>query len=121
MALERCAAGIQLTSRAELLDSLAATAEKTPLDIVARAALSDPAMEPHARDVFAAYDAFLNLLDDPAKRSRIETITRAEAGATKSDAVFLEADQIGSDFGAAIERFFFDGTYAQAIRTYGVF
>lgn len=77
-------------------------------------------MEVYARQVFDAYDEFLKLLDEPTKRVRLETITRTEASAG-TDLVFLEARKIGRDFGTAIERFFFDGSYAQAIRTYGVF
>jgi hypothetical protein len=120
MALERYGSKNPPANRAELLDSLSATAEKTPLDIIAGVALRDPKMELYAREVFDAYDAFLMLLDEPAKRDRLEKITRSEAS-PGTDPVFLEARKIGRDFGTAIERFFFDGSYAQAIRTYGVF
>lgn len=117
-ALERYGTNAEPWGREDLLESLAKTAGATPLDIVASVAIRDAAMEPYARAVFDAYDAFLQLLNDPDKRSRLDTIPRTEADA---DVVFQESMEVGRAFGLAIERFFFDGSYAEAIRTYGVF
>ena len=91
MALERFGAEGDW-SRDELLDSLTKMARETPLDIVAGVAIRDTAMEPYARAVFDAYDAFLQLLNDPDKRGRLDKIPRAEAD---TDAVFQESREVG--------------------------
>jgi len=105
------------TDREALLDVLVKATRKTPLDLIAQAAL-DHDMILLARGIFDAYDAFLALLDDETKRTRLEAIPRDEAS---EDAVFKEAHEIGNRFGNEIEAFFFDGKYKAAIRTYGVF
>jgi predicted nucleotidyltransferase len=110
----------ELGDRARILEDLVSTVHETPLDRVARAALGDPTMLALVRPVFAAYEQFLAIIDDKAKRDRLDTIGRDEAS---SDAVFIEAREVGRAFGQAIEDFFFDSgsRYASSIRTYGVF
>jgi hypothetical protein len=106
--------------RAAILEELVSTVHETPLDRVAQAALGDQSMLALARPVFEAYDQFLAIIDDDAKRDRLEKIGRDEAN---GDPVFAHAREIGKAFGQAIEDFFFDASsrYASSIRTYGVF
>jgi len=101
----------------ELMESLLTAAGKTPLDLLAEVALRDASVEPHARKLFTAYEEFMTLINDKAKRERLEEMKRTET----TDSTFVQAQDIGIRFGDAIEAFFFDGTYAPAIRRYGVF
>ena len=117
MALDACV-GEKRLDREELLEALVLAVQKTPLEIIAGVALRHPAMESAARSVLDQYELFLRLLDDTEKRERLETMLRSEA---YTDPSFAEAREIGRAFGSAIEAFFFDGVYAKAIRTYGVF
>ncbi len=119
MALENCVTTSPATERVQLLGTLVDAARKTPLDLIAEVALASSEMEPYVKGVFDAYERFLTLLDNEAKRKRLETIPLDDEA---TDSVVAEARNIGKDFGSAIETFFFDSDrYRRAIRTYGVF
>lgn len=103
----------------ELLDDLVAHVKRTPLESLACVALLHPSLRPLASSLFVAYDQFLALLDDDDKRDALEKLPRDDSASV--DTLFQEANRIGKDFGTAIEAFFFDATYARAMREYGVF
>ena len=68
--------------------------------------------------LFNEYERFLALIDDGLKRDELETLTRAEPQTSRT---WLAAREIRHAFGRAVESFFFDGIYKDAIRAYGVF
>lgn len=105
-------------NRDELLECLVSHVQRSPLDALADVASSDRSLEALAVPLFDAYDRFLSLLDDGSRRSALEALGR---DAAEDDPIHREAEDIGGDFGDAVESFFFDGPYAKAIRSFGVF
>lgn len=108
----------QPSARSALLENLVEHVGRSPLEALAEVALADPDLTERGRGLFDAYDRFLGLLNDEAQRGALEDLPRESAD---ESAVHREAEAIGESFGAAIEAFFFDSSYAAAIRSYGVF
>lgn len=108
----------QAPDRAKLLDNLVMHVGHSPLEALALVALSDPEMTNLGGALFDAYDRFLGLLGDKDRRNALESLGREGADDVP---VHQEAEAIGDSFGAAVEAFFFDSSYASAIRSYGVF
>ena len=92
---------------------------KTPLDIMARAVLlSFGELSVSARDLFSAYDEFLALLDDPARRGHLEAL----APGAENDSRYQQAHEIGKRFDRALTAMFFDTrVLSDLTKRYGVF
>ena len=106
--------------RAHLLEHLVASAQRTPLDIIAGVAVAHPAMQSLVVPVLSEYDRFLGLIDDSMKRDHLEQLPREDA---ESDATYVTARDVGRRFGATVQALFFDGqsVFVDAIQKYGVF
>ena len=99
----------QEPSKQSLVDCLDTFLSLTPLERLAlffvvwiRTSESE-FMRKTAMDLFGAYDAFLGLLNDPEKRTHIETLKPDEAAA---DSLFNEARIIRGHFRLAIQNMF---------------
>jgi predicted nucleotidyltransferase len=105
-------------SRAKLLGTLVDSAEPSPLDTIATAASKNRAPQETCRQLFDAYNRFIALLDDPEARQCLQEHARGEV-----NEVVNKADEIGRNFGEAVEDFFFNpkSEYAPLMRKYGVF
>lgn len=92
---------------------------KTPLDIVARAVVGCfGELSGVGRELFAAYDGFLSLMDDPEWRRRMDALGPGDEG----DPQYQQAHEIGKRFGDALIGMFFDHEpFAGLTRRYGVF
>jgi hypothetical protein len=90
----------------EVLDSMKMTFDNTPLDIVAETLLKYEKHEklwPSVTKLFGAYDAFIGLLDDAEKRSRLSKLTPSEM---EDDPVYRDARKIRHSFREAIHEIF---------------
>ena len=65
-----------------------------------------------------AYDRWIGLLADPAARSELESLTRADA---EQSAVFREARRLGDELEAGLLTLLFDTPLRALVREYGVF
>jgi hypothetical protein len=77
----------------EVLDFLLEAFSEPPTDRIARAFLEHDAADAGARTL-GAYDRFLALVDDPARRARLESLDREAA---LGDDVFVEARRLGRE------------------------
>ncbi len=102
-----------------LQDFLFEFANRTPLQILTRFAISFGA-ESAAVKCLEAYDAFLDILSDDAKRERLNELGVEDAF---QDDVFLQAREIGTSFQEGLTRLFFesDTDLTVAVQRYGVF
>jgi predicted nucleotidyltransferase len=105
--------------RQKVVTHLVELVRKTPLDIVARSALLYfGEFSGIAGRLFAAYDEFLALLDDPGRRRHLE---RLSPGA-EDDAEYQHAHEIGRRFERALTEMFFEtGALSELTKRYGVF
>ncbi|HET7461406.1 MAG TPA: hypothetical protein VFJ82_09150 [Longimicrobium sp.] len=104
--------------RYRVVEHLEGLVRKTPLDILARAALSFGEFSACAKDLFSAYDEFLAVLDDPDRRTYLEKLAPGQ----EADPHYQQAHAIGKRFeGALIEMFFDSQPLAELTRRYGVF
>jgi predicted nucleotidyltransferase len=102
-----------------LTEFMIAFSNITPLEILAQAAQQFEAAEA-GKLIFDAYDEFLGVLRDDAKRARLETL---DLDAAMNDSLFRDAKRIGNTFQEGLTRLFF-GTDLQltaATQRYGVF
>jgi hypothetical protein len=91
---------------------------KTPLDIVARAALQFGELSGPARDLFEAYDEFLALLDDKNRRDHLESLPLG----AESDQQYRAARLMTRRFQRALTTMFFKTHPLSALtQRYGVF
>jgi predicted nucleotidyltransferase len=91
----------------------------TPLEILARAMEQHGVSEATAKQLFAAYAEFLDLLNDEQSRDSLKNL-RSEG--SRSDGVFQKVRQFGSAFDGALDHIFFDNpSIAPLTRKYGVF
>lgn len=104
--------------RFRVVEHLEGMVRKTPLDIVARAALSFGECSVPARELFSSYDEFLAVLDDRERRDHLEDLQPGQ----EADPQYQQAHAIGKRFGdALIEMFFETKPLAELTRRYGVF
>jgi hypothetical protein len=92
----------------------------TPLDMLSRVLLALGGTET-ARDVLQAYDNYLGLLNNPAKRKHLdESVNFNDAF---NDKVFSEVRQISHRFGEGLQKLFFDerDDLTALTQKYGVF
>lgn len=102
-----------------LQDFLIEFSNRTPLETVATFARHfDSAV---AGSILDAYDAFLAILMDEQKRTRLESMMEVEEAIT--DPSFLEARTIGTAFQEGLTKLFFgtNSTLTNATQRYGVF
>jgi hypothetical protein len=92
----------------------------TPLENLAEALLRPTVSPETARLLFDAYDEFLGLLSDPAKRERLKSLRLEDLG---EDEVFKEIRGLGRRFQKGLFRLFFreDKRLRELIEEYGVF
>jgi hypothetical protein len=89
-----------------------------PVDRIAHAFIQHGAVDPGAR-ALEAYDSFLGLLDDEAKRAELETLTRAQAG---SSLVFGEATRLGKELEHGLLALLFEtDALSKLVREFGIF
>ncbi|HEX9198166.1 MAG TPA: hypothetical protein VF865_01300 [Acidobacteriaceae bacterium] len=106
---------------AKIVAHLATYVRKTPLEIFAELFLTEDSLTPTARKLFATYDEFLALLNDDAKRERLETLPHDEVA---EDPVYQAVRDLGHQFQEALDEVFLDPTTPklyQLTKTYGVF
>lgn len=104
---------------AELENHLIGFSNKRPLHVVAEFILNFNA-NAAGKTIFDAYDRFLKILGDQAKRDRLERLSAEDAG---SDPVFTEAREVGTAFQDGLTTLFFktDEELTTATQRYGVF
>lgn len=104
---------------AECIDCLRRFMRRPPLEIVADVLLAlSPQTDATARKIMGAYDKFVGVLDDGARREKLAAL-RAED--LESDA-FKEPREISHEFrDGVLEMFFDDNRLSKLTRIYGVF
>ena len=104
---------------AELENYLVGFSNKSPLHVVAEF-IQNFRANTAGKVIFDAYDRFLAILGDPAKRDRLEKLGAEDAG---SDPVFTEARDVGTAFQDGLTELFFrtDAELTTATQRYGVF
>jgi len=92
---------------------------RTPLDIVADAFLSYNVPAQAAIKLFDAYDEFLGIIGDEAKRTELEDLNSSEA---QRNPTFERSRRVGHQFQEALTALFFDHPgLSELTREYGVF
>jgi predicted nucleotidyltransferase len=102
------------------IDRLWTLTSDAPLNILARAFLQMKSHE-DGKKAFDAYDAFLGILSDKAKRDELEFL---EPSAADTSHVYQSVRGIGKEFEAALGSLFFDDAttpFPYLTRIYGVF
>lgn len=99
-------------------DFLVQLSNSTPLDIVAQLCLDFNAIEAGGK-IFDAYEGFLEVLDDSAKRDKLEKLDVDES----DDKVFEDTRAIGNAFQDGLSKLFFNSNekLTEATQRYGVF
>jgi hypothetical protein len=102
-----------------LRDHIRLHLNQTPLDLLASAALTS-SDDSTSRRVFDAYDQFLGILADPAKRSELESLAIED---TLDSSVWNEAHEASGNFRNGIQTMFLmnDGHLKDLTLRYGVF
>jgi hypothetical protein len=105
--------------RHKVVTHLVEMVRKTPLDIVARSVLLwFGEFSGVAARLFAAYDEFLALLDDPERRRYLELLPPG----AEHDSEYRRAHEIGRKFELALTEMFFEpGPLSALTKRYGVF
>lgn len=104
---------------AELENYLVGFSNKPPLQVVAEFVQHFGANDA-GKTIFDAYERFLTILGDPARRERLDKLGAEDAG---SDDVFKEARAVGTAFQDGLTKLFFetDENLTKATQRYGVF
>jgi len=111
----------RFASTRDVVDHLLSLVRTTPLDVVAGVMMAyfDELSGPAAR-LFAAYDEFLGLLDDPGRRKRLDELA---PGDVDDDLDYRAARELGVRFEDALTEIFFDRDtpVRELTRRYGLF
>ena len=113
-----------LTGPQECIERLRTLLRYSPLEILATTLLMRyEHLEPTARKLLNAYDAFLGMLADKETREHLDKLP---PDADQSDAVYQEARSISHDFRDGLIELFFDGkdektALSKLTQIYGVF
>jgi predicted nucleotidyltransferase len=104
----------------ECIDCLRHRLGRTPLEILAETLLQFDHLKDTARKLLTAYDSFLGILADSAKRKHLEELFEEEY---ESDIVFQEARRLSHDFRDGLLELFFDegSGLLELTKNYGVF
>lgn len=105
--------------QAALIDHLVPFISKPPLEILA-GALRDYGATQVATKIFGAYDQFLAILDDPARR---DVLKKLAVDAAVADGDFQETRELAREFQDGLATLFFgtDPPLTEAAQTHGVF
>jgi hypothetical protein len=105
---------------AALNDFMRGFTNRTPLDTLADFCLEFDKIGDASTGIFDSYNAFLSMLRDHDKRSRLESMELDDA---ITDEVFAQARIVGDDFQSGLDKLFFETNPAlrNATQRYGVF
>ena len=95
--------------------------DKTPLEVLAQAILRYPQLDETARKLFDAYDKFLAILNDEAKRKHLDELARESVA---GDEIYENVRDLSHRFQESLDGMFFDQTETdipKLTRIYGVF
>jgi predicted nucleotidyltransferase len=104
-----------------IVDHLVKYSQKTPLEILAQVLLPSPQLDAVARDLFDAYNEFLELLDNEEKRKHLDTLERDQI---TGDALYEQTRKLGHRFQDSLTKLFLEenGTpLFEMTKAYGVF
>lgn len=105
--------------KANLIKHIREYVKLTPLEILAKSSMDYRVSGPVQRDLFSSYADFVQLLDDPAKREKLE---RLRASDSRTDLTFRKIKEISCRFEASLDHIFFENERLAALtRKYGVF
>lgn len=91
----------------------------TPLEVLASALLLYDVDGDASRLLFSAYNAFLGILNDAEKRTRLQALRAEDSG---RDSLFTDIREISDSFQNGLDKFFFDNkNIGPLTRKYGVF
>lgn len=109
-----------LNGRSTVIQYLEQVFQETPLDITADVLLRFDHLKGAAKQIFDAYDQFLEILADAGQRQRLESLSEAEAA---RDPTYQSARRLSHDFRDGLLTFFFDRESGMETltRNYGVF
>lgn len=109
-----------LDSAAQLVVHFEDRLKMTPLENLAKAVADFSASEEVARSLLGAYDAFLGVLNNDAKRTHLDDL---DPGAFDGDAIFGEVLDLSHDFQKGLDGLFFasDAMLTRLTQKYGVF
>jgi predicted nucleotidyltransferase len=103
----------------ELVTHLRKAVKNTPLGVLANALLRYDSHGDVSRLIFNAYNGFLGILNDPAKRDHLESLL---AENSERDPVFAEVRRISDVFENGLDKLFFENQNISPLtRKYGVF
>jgi len=103
----------------KLINHIRDYVRKTPLQVLANSIKQYRVPEATARELFGAYAAFLELLDD--KKSR-EALKALRASDSRTDPIFQQVREISKAFENGLDHIFFENpNVAPLTRKYGVF
>jgi hypothetical protein len=108
------------TAAQRVVAHLTGLVKTTPLDIVAWVVLYFGELSGAAEKLFQAYDEFLGILDDPARRAHLKGLPPSQADV---DAEYQKVRELGLRFQDALTEIFFspDTPLQDLTRRYGVF
>jgi hypothetical protein len=94
--------------------------DKTPLDLTAETLSLFAGKPKTVGELFSAYEEFLGMLSDQAKRKHLEKLIPDEL---ESDSLYAEAREISHRFGDAVQSIFLtsDNPIGELTIRYGVF
>lgn len=94
--------------------------DRSPLEMLARAASRPSISRETKRKLFESYDRFLAVLDDPEKRRALRELTESEMA---TSGVWREIREMSHDFDAGLIALFFgnDKDLRELTTQYGVF
>jgi predicted nucleotidyltransferase len=105
--------------RFHLRDHIMNYVRLTPLEILAKSTAMYGVSDDVARDLFGAYGAFLEILDNEDSREALKAVRSADS---RTDATFKQIGEISEVFKGALDHIFFENRQiARLTREYGVF
>jgi predicted nucleotidyltransferase len=103
----------------KLINHIRDYVRKTPLQVLANSMEQYGVPEATARELFGAYAAFLELLDDKKSREALKTLRSSDS---RTDLTFQQVREISKAFENALDHIFFENeNIAPLTRKYGVF
>jgi hypothetical protein len=103
----------------KLVNHIRDRVHSTPLEILAKSMEQYEVPETIAKELFAAYAAFLELLDDEASREALKALRASDS---RTDPTFQKVREMSRSFESALDHIFFENPQiALLTRKYGVF
>jgi hypothetical protein len=103
------------------VEHLSKYTDTTPLEVLAQAILRYPQLNEMARKLFDAYDEFLAILNDEAKRKHLDELARESVA---GDEIYENVRELSHRFQKSLDEMFFDQNdtdIPKLTRIYGVF